>query len=144
MLVDVKNPNITEADLSEIMQHLKNELTAAKNIIQKYGVYDFEYFDKIREYDYYNGIQYYVILKDGTSFYIHIDSTIFPDINFDDIVYIKKSYVITISRDSNGRDFEYIDTLLGEFNIGKYYHYDAEICKKFNVDFSKEITTGYY
>lgn len=143
-MVDVKNPNITEADLSEIMQHLKNELTAAKNIIQKYGVYDFEYFDKIREYDYYNGIQYYVILKDGTSFYIHINSTIFPDINFDDIVYIKKSYVITISRDSNGRDFEYIDTLLGEFNIGKYYHYDAEICKKLNVDFSKEITTRYY
>ena len=122
--------------IKEYMETLKNELLNAKKIINKYGAYDIGYAESIM------ALTYFVIMRDRTLFYINMGSNVFPDIDFDSIIYIRKHIALDVSQ--IGKEFEYCDTDNGLFNCDSETEYDNEIIKKYNVSFENEILTGSY
>ena len=127
---------------TDIMGKLKTELTAVKEIIDKFGVFDIAYLDLESENDFMNGFNYFVIMKDGSCFYIVLGSDVFPDIDFNDIVYIRKRRGLSVDEMETTK--EYIDTEDGEFDQNWVTDKDIEMVKKFNTDFTRQIDTGGY
>lgn len=127
---------------TDIMEKLKTELTAVKEIIDKFGVFDIAYLDLESENDFLNGFNYFVIMEDGTCFYIVLGSDVFPDIDFNDIVYIRKRRGLSVDEMETTK--EYIDTEDGEFDQNWVTDKDTEMVKKFNTDFTRQIDTGGY
>lgn len=121
---------------TDIMEQMKLELVTVKNIIEKYGVYDIGYPESVEAFT------YFVILSNGVLFYITMGSTIFPDIDFDKIIYIRKHIALDCSKIN--KEFEYYDTDNGFFNCNSETKYDNEIVEKYNVSFDNEILTGNY
>ena len=126
----------------DIMEKLKTELIAVKEIIDKFGVFDMAYLDLESENDFLNGFNYFIIMKDGTCFYIVLGSDVFPDIDFNDIVYIRKRRGLSVDEMETTK--EYIDTEDGDFDQNWVTDKDIEMVKKFNADFTRQIDTGGY
>ena len=127
---------------TEIMEKLKTELVAVKEIIDKFGVFDIAYLDLESEKDFLNGFNYFVIMEDGTCFYIVLGSDVFPYIDFTNIVYIRKRRGLSVDEMETTK--EYIDTEDGEFDQNWVTDKDIEMVKKFNTDFTRQIDTGGY
>ena len=122
--------------IKKYMEELKNELLNVKALIEKYGIYDFG------NEEFVDAFTYFVILKNGTLFYINMGSTVFPNIDLNDIIYIRKH--IALDSSDIGKKFEYCDTDNGFFNCNSDIKYDNDIVKKYNVSFDNEIITGNY
>ncbi|MBO7210531.1 MAG: hypothetical protein J6V44_05955 [Methanobrevibacter sp.] len=77
---------------------------------------------------YLNALEYFVVLKNGTSFYIQPGSYIIPEFRFKDVLYIRK----TLSS-SYGR--KHMNTTLGYFNFTtkELHSYEKDIIKKYNA-----------
>ena len=127
---------------TEIMEKLKTELTAVKEIIDKFGVFDIEYLDLDHKHDFLNGFDYFVVTNTGTFFYIVLGSNIFPNISFDDIIYIRKGRGLSVSEIGVIEEFE--DTINGNFDCDDILDYDIKVMKE--IDFNREnrILTGGY
>lgn len=129
-----------ESNTLTVLDTLKTDLNFAKSIIETKSVYDVEYLDFNSEEK--NGFQFHVILKDGSFFYIVLGSTIFPDIDFNDIVYIKKVRCFDYSE--KDAKYQCCDTLIGNFNCNDVEEYEKTIYEKFNLKYDDEIETGGY
>ena len=112
------------------------ELNNAKTIIDKYGIYDIGYTESEKVFT------YFVIMRSGYFFYITMGSTVFPDIDFNDIIYIRKHIALDVSL--IGKEPEYFDTDIGIFNCASETKYDIEIIKKYGISLENEILTGNY
>lgn len=121
---------------TEYMNTLKEELSVVSDIIKKYGVYDFGYPESV------DAIDYFVIMSNGDLFYIFPGSKCFPDIDFNNIVYIRKHIAVN-SIDTDCAK-EYFDSDNGLFDCNDDYTYDSDIAKRYNADFDREILTGNY
>lgn len=127
-------------NMNHVFDGLRSDLNFAKNIIKANGVYDVEYLDFNSERK--NGFQFHVILKDGSFFHIVLGSTIFPDIDFNDIIYIKKVRCFDYSE--KDAKYQCCDTLIGNFNCNDIEEYEKTIYEKFNMKYDDEIETGGY
>lgn len=123
-----------------VLDTLKTDLNFAKSVIETKSVYDVEYLDFNSEEK--NGFQFHVILKDGSFFYIVLGSTLFPDIDFNEIVYIKK--VRCFDYHEEDAKYQCCDTLIGNFNCNDIEEYEKTIYEKFNLKYDDEIETGGY
>lgn len=122
--------------VEQYMNDLKQELNNAKTIIDKYGIYDIGYTESEKVFT------YFVIMRSGYFFYITMGSTVFPDIDFNDIIYIRKHIALDVSL--IGKEPEYFDTDIGIFNCASETKYDIEIIKKYGISLENEILTGNY
>lgn len=82
------------------------------------------------------GIQYHVILKNGLSMYIASDSNIFPEINMDEIVYVRKRYLC------EDRICKFMDTEVGVIYTNNSLGYGYMMEKLFNAH--EDFNTGCY
>lgn len=122
--------------VEQYMSDLKQELNRAKTIIDKYGVYDIGYPESEKVFT------YFVIMRSGYFFYITMGATVFPDIDFNDIIYIRKHIALDVSLIN--KKPEYFDTDTGIFNCASETKYDIEIIKKYGISLENEILTGNY
>ena len=128
--------------LNDIMEKLRNELDAIKDIITNKGIFEIEDTNRDHDVDFLNGLNYFVILRDGTCFYITMGSVIFPEFNFEDIVYIRKRRALNYNE--FGVVKEYIDTENGEFDQEWITDKDILAVKMFNTNFDRQIDTFGY
>ena len=121
--------------MDSYMKMLKEELVSVKNIIDTKGIFDIDSlnFDS----DFLNGFEYTVVLKDRSYFSVALGSTIFPNCNFDDIVYIRKRRGLDVS---DNKTCLHCDSEIGNHN-GDLISLRDEIIKKYNILIENEIET---
>ena len=128
--------------IKEYMETLKNELVCVEKVIREHKIFDIEYLNLNHDVDFMNGFDYFVVLKDGTFFYIVLGSYIFPDIDVNDILYIRKGRGLSIS--DIGKTNEFFDTEVGNFDCEDVVDHDIHVMKNFGFDRTKRIDTGGY
>ena len=116
----------------EYFNMLITEINAIRDYISSGKNRTFSY---LKEAD---GIEYFVILKNGTSFYISVGTNKLPEFNERDIVYIRKK-LYSVWKSENR---VFIDTEVGEFDLDDQLSHAFEMEKKFNV--TDEFLTGCY
>lgn len=128
--------------IKEYMESLKKELSCVAEVIKNHKVFDIEYLNLNHDVDFMNGFDYFVVLRDGTFFYIVLGSYIFPEIDINDILYIRKGRGLSVS------DFyktpEFFDTEVGNFNCEDIIDHDVSVMKCLGFDRTKRICTGGY
>ena len=111
-----------------------NKLFPEIDVIQKYINSDKNnIFSHLTEAD---GLEYFVILRNGTSFYISVGTNKLPEFVKNDIIYIRKK-VYGLDKDRNK---SFIDTEVGEFGTDDQISHAFDMEKKFNV--VNEFDTG--
>ncbi len=141
--VDVREATITREeitniltrsyDTTDIMKSLKKELLTVESLINENGYYDISFENRI---DFVFALNYLVILNDGTYFYISTDSSIFPKIDFNDIVYIRK-WCINNPDENN----KVVDSDGNMFECTWVFDSDTEVFNKYCIDVMNEIDT---
>ena len=121
--------------LDSTMKVLKEELISVKNIIDTKGIFDI---DSLRfESDFLNGFEYTAILKDGRYFSIVLGSTCFPNIDFNDIVYIRKRRGLDVS---DNKTCLHCDSDIGDHN-GDMISLRDDTVEKYSISIENEIGT---
>lgn len=109
------------------MKFLKNELKALKKVLDKNNNEVI-----MKDIKWGNANYYRIFTNDGKEYIIGLTTSKFPNINFNNIVYIYKNIVKLGLRD--------YDIYKGEFDISKDYEYPQRIREKFNI--TETIWTG--
>lgn len=128
--------------IKEYMESLKKELSGVAEVIKNHKVFDIEYLNLNHDVDCMNGFDYFVVLKDGTFFYIVLGSYVFPKIDINDIIYIRKGRGLSVN--DIGKTNEFFDTEVGNFDCEDVIDHDILIMKNFGFDRTKRIDTGGY
>ena len=93
---------------------------------------------------------YYVILKDGSYFYINIGSKYIPKIRKKDVAFIGKQITCDSLDERWGKYVDYVDSDRGRTryawleSVRGISSYKETVHKKYNEDPFKEIDTGYW
>ena len=137
-IIEKTYANITINDIirvlsGQIMNELKNELYVVESFMKEKGYYDISFEDRI---NFVFALNYLVILNDGTYFYITTDSTVFPKIDFNNIVYIRKWCI-----DNPDEINKVIDSDGNVFKCTWVFNSDTNVFKKYNIDVMNEIDT---
>lgn len=120
---------------------LVNELKAVKKLvdkeIRKADKYNREY-KMWADYEWGNADNYIFITRDGMKYVFSCESCRFPDVDFNQIVYVGKSFVTTTTK-KNGKLYRtsfpgtHYDSVKGFYNISDDYGYRDYCDSLYNV-----------
>lgn len=117
--------------MNNILIMLKDELTELKTKMNENL-----HLQYLLEYDFKEANSYEIITNDGKCYNIDCTTRDFPNIDFNNIVYIRKD-LIPAKNTKNfkvKRDYDTMDNINGKFNRKKYdYSYEINIRNNFNV-----------
>lgn len=114
------------------MENMKKEIL---ELIKRFETNNYKYIPMNND-----GIEYFVILNNGISFYIAQGSNKIPDFCESDIVYIRKKFTCT---DIKSTEMFY-DTINGIIYLDDQITHANKIMQFFGVDSSGDFNTGCY